>query len=152
MLKFSGFVGLTSCLGEARKKAHLKEGHLRPKEQKDRTTKGTWQFAPSREKRTQCAAFAKGALMKEQHLDTQACSVIPPQWLQGRLLAEGNVDSEADMLSGISRKRNAHSRYYWFTEFCNSQCSSHFAAPFISIRAKTSIAESCKLLINRKDN
>ena len=41
MLKFSGFVGLTSCLGEARKKAHLKEGLLRPKEQKDRTTKGT---------------------------------------------------------------------------------------------------------------
>ena len=33
---------------------------------------------------------------------------------------------------------------YWFTEFCNSQCLSHFAAPFIVVRAETSVAESCK--------
>ena len=31
---------------------------------------------------------------------------------RGRLLAEEKIDSEADMLSGISRKRNAHSSYY----------------------------------------
>ena len=31
-----------------------------------------------------------------------------------------------------------------FTEFCNSQCLSHFAAPFNAARAETSIAESCK--------
>ena len=48
----------------------------------------------------------------KEHLDTQACTTIPPQGLRGRLLAEGNIDTEADMLSGISRKRNAHSSYY----------------------------------------
>ena len=53
------------------------------------------------------------------------------------------VDTEAGMLSGISRKRSIRSNPYWFTEFCNSQCLSHFAAPFIVVRAETSIAESC---------
>ena len=48
------------------------------------------------------------------------------------------------MLSGISRKRSIRSNLYWFTEFCNSQCLSHFAAPFIVVRAETSVAESCK--------
>eukprot|EP00919_Chromeraceae_sp_WS-2016_P042389 GHVR01100873.1.p2 GENE.GHVR01100873.1~~GHVR01100873.1.p2 ORF type:complete len:104 (+),score=0.57 GHVR01100873.1:1217-1528(+) len=48
------------------------------------------------------------------------------------------------MLSGISRKRSVRSNPYWFTEFCNSQCLSHFAAPFIVVRAETSVAESCK--------
>ena len=48
------------------------------------------------------------------------------------------------MLSGISRKRSIRSNPYWFTEFCNSQCLSHFAAPFIVVRAETSVAESCK--------
>ena len=48
------------------------------------------------------------------------------------------------MLSGISRKRKIRSNLYWFTEFCNSQCLSHFAAPFIVVRAETSVAESCK--------
>ena len=47
------------------------------------------------------------------------------------------------MLSGISRKRSIRSNPYWFTEFCNSQCLSHFAAPFIVVRAETSVAESC---------
>ena len=54
------------------------------------------------------------------------------------------VDTEAGMLSGISRERSIRSNPYWFTEFCNSQCSSHFAAPFIVVRAETSVAESCK--------
>lgn len=52
------------------------------------------------------------------------------------------VDTEAGMLSGISRKRSIRSDFYWFTEFCNSQCLSHFAAPFIVVRAETSVAES----------
>ena len=34
----------------------------------------------------------------------------------------------------------------WFTEFCNSQCLSHFAAPFFDAQAKTSIVEDCKTL------
>ena len=31
-------------------------------------------------------------------------------------------------------------------KFCNSQCLSHFAAPFIVVRAETSVAESCPAL------
>ena len=54
------------------------------------------------------------------------------------------VDTEAGMLPGISRKRSIRSNPYWFTEFCNSQCLSHFAAPFIVVRAETSVAESCE--------
>ena len=50
------------------------------------------------------------------------------------------------MLSGISRKRSIRSSTYWFTEFCNSQCLSHFAAPFIVVRAETSVAESCEFV------
>ena len=47
------------------------------------------------------------------------------------------------MLSGITRKNNVRSTLYWFTESCNSQCLSHFAAPFIVVRAETSITGSC---------
>ena len=57
---------------------------------------------------------------------------------------ETKVDSEAGMLSGVSRKRSIRSNPCWFTEFCKSQCLSHFAAPFIVVRAETSVAESCK--------
>ena len=59
---------------------------------------------------------------------------------------ETEVDSEAGMLSGVSRKRSIRSSPCWFTEFCKSQCLSHFAAPFIVVRAETSVAESCKCL------
>ena len=61
------------------------------------------------------------------------------------LLALEGRGTEAGMLSGISRKRSIRSNLYWFTEFCNSQCLSHFAAPFIVVRAETSVAESCKI-------
>ena len=50
------------------------------------------------------------------------------------------------MLSGISQERNARSRGHWFTEFCNSQRLSHFAAPLIGARAKISVAENCAFL------
>lgn len=30
----------------------------------------------------------------------------------------------------------------WFPEFCKSQCISHFAAPFLNVRTKTSVTES----------
>ena len=42
-------------------------------------------------------------------------------------------DTEAGMLSGVSRKRRMRSNPCWFTEFCKSQCLSHFAAPFIVV-------------------
>ena len=70
------------------------------------------------------------------------------------LLEQHNIDTEAGMLLGISQKHNARSSPCRFTEFCNSQCLSHFAAPFIVVRTETSIAESCELhmakAINRK--
>ena len=59
------------------------------------------------------------------------------------------VDTEAGMLSGISQERSIRSNPYWFTEFCNSQCLSHFAAPFIVVRAETSVAESCTKTLAR---
>ena len=42
-----------------------------------------------------------------------------------------------------SQECNARSGGHWFTEFCNSQRLSRFAAPFTGARAKISIAESC---------
>ena len=56
---------------------------------------------------------------------------------------ETEDDTEVGMLSGVSRKRSIRSNPCWFTEFCKSQCLSHFAAPFIVVRAETSVAESC---------
>ncbi len=53
------------------------------------------------------------------------------------------LDTEGGMLAGLSRERQVRSNPYWFTEFCSSQCSSHFAAPFIVVGAETSIAEIC---------
>ena len=71
-------------------------------------------------------------------------------------LHESSADAEAGMLSGVSRKRSIRSNPCWFTEFCKSQCLSHFAAPFIVVRAETSVAESCEeaykhLTINAKE-
>ena len=53
------------------------------------------------------------------------------------------MDTEGDALSGVSRKHSMRSSSCWFTEFCKSQCLSHFAAPFIVVRAETSVAENC---------
>ena len=63
---------------------------------------------------------------------------------------ENEADAEAGMLSGISRKHSIRSNPCWFTEFCKSQCLSHFAAPFIVVRAETSVAESCKKAITER--
>ena len=64
-----------------------------------------------------------------------------------QLLEQQSIDTEAGMLSGISQKHNMRSSPCRFTEFCNSQCLSHFAAPFIVDRTETSIAESCELVM-----
>ena len=69
---------------------------------------------------------------------------------QTRRQHETEVDTEAGMLSGVSRKRSIRSSPCWFTEFCKSQCLSHFAAPFIVVRAETSVAESCKKAITEQ--
>ena len=53
------------------------------------------------------------------------------------------ADTPTSMLPGISRKRKVRSKFWWFTGFCNSHYVSHFAAFFIDVGAKTSVAESC---------
>ena len=82
------------------------------------------------------ASRARSSLThKHAHMAAPTSWKVPVAWV--------SVDTEAGMLSGISRKRSIRSNPYWFTEFCNSQCLSHFAAPFIVVRAETSVAESC---------
>ena len=50
-------------------------------------------------------------------------------------------DTKAGMLPEPAWKSYMRSKYVWITGCCNSQCLSHFAAPFIVFRTKTSIAE-----------
>ena len=133
MLKFSGFADLTSCLrmyeiqyikGIAPK--HNNKLHQRC-------------FASNAPRRNPHALNASEAA---KHFDTQAHPSNGTTKVEG-VAGIKEVDTEAGMLSGISRKRSVRSSPYWFTESCNSQCLSHFAAPFIVVRAETSIAESC---------
>ena len=42
----------------------------------------------------------------------------------------------------FTRKRKLRSKFWWLTRFCNSHDVSHFAAFFIVVGAKTSVAES----------
>ena len=94
------------------------------------------------------ASRARGTLVHRHAADTVygGASQITPRWItfEAPSAALNVVDTEAGMLSGISRKRSIRSNPCWFTEFCKSQCLSHFAAPFIVVRAETSVAESCK--------
>ena len=154
MLKFSGFADLTSCrdglrtrvalLGRATRAACLCKGKL-PEQPQVNTRR------PMKDKGHLASCWPKGgehhefscAMSGQARLtlrDTSACS--PKQLGMSSGYGDG-VDTEAGMLPGISRKRSIRSNPYWFTEFCNSQCLSHFAAPFIVVRAETSVAESC---------
>ena len=54
------------------------------------------------------------------------------------------TDTQTNMLP--EWKRNVRSKFEWFTRSCNSHYVSHFAAFFIVVGAKTSIAESCKII------
>ena len=78
-----------------------------------------------------------------RHKQSQKLAHEEPQQLE-----QQSIDTEAGMLSGISQKHNMRSSPCRFTEFCNSQCLSHFAAPFIVVRTETSIAESCNQSIH----
>ena len=55
----------------------------------------------------------------------------------------------------ISLWRHLRSKIWWFAEFCNSHCLSHFAAFFIGMGTKTSIVEnfcfSCCLLFSNNN-
>ncbi len=79
-----------------------------------------------------------------RNTEARAFTAADHNELWAALLEQQSIDTEAGMLSGISQKHNMRSGFCRFTEFCNSQCLSHFAAPFIVVRAETSIAESCE--------
>ena len=57
------------------------------------------------------------------------------------------MNPEANLLARVSQKHRIHSKSYWFTETCNSQCLLHFAAPFMVVQAETSIAENVFLFV-----
>ena len=63
----------------------------------------------------------------------------------------GFRDTQISMLLGITQKRNVRSKFWWFTRSCNSHYVSHFAAFFIVVGSKTSIAESCNELYSQKN-
>ena len=88
----------------------------------------------------------KGPAHLEAQTLTATCSI------KRQLLKQHRIDTEAGMLLGISQKHNMRSSPCRFTEFCNSQCLSHFAAPFIVVRTETSIAESCELHMAKASN
>ena len=60
---------------------------------------------------------------------------------------EGSTDTQTNMLPGISWERSVRSKVWWFTRFCNLFYVSHFAVFFIVVGAKTSVAESCILIV-----
>ena len=102
---------------------------------------------PRRQRRLDASRATESTLVHRHGRPTQEA---PRRTLEARRQHETEVDSEAGMLSGISRKRSIRSNPCWFTEFCKSQCLSHFAAPFIVVRAETSVAESCKKAITER--
>ena len=57
----------------------------------------------------------------------------------------GLKNTQLCMAPGISCCRSVHSKVWWFTRFCDSHYVSHFAAFFINVRTKTSIAEIGKV-------
>ena len=136
MLKFSGFAYLTSCLEWDLKEEICVRYTINSKSNIE-DTRSVIQIACWRQHLyTECV---KGlSSLTHKHAHTMVSKLL---WMI--LVAWISIDTEAGMLSGISRKRSIRSNPYWFTEFCNSQCLSHFAAPFIVVRAETSVAESC---------
>jgi hypothetical protein len=63
----------------------------------------------------------------------------------------GFRNTQISMLLGITQKRNVRSKFWWFTRSCNSHYVSHFAAFFIVVGSKTSIAESCNELYSQRN-
>lgn len=143
MLKFSGFAYLTSCHGRKPQMKWQTGGQVISATDKatgytqsTRCLSSCWQSTKPMD------SMHQG---QEEHLNAQTHTAVSCMCKahDKMTVAWENIDTEAGMLSGISRKRSIRSNPYWFTEFCNSQCLSHFAAPFIVVRAETSVAESC---------
>ena len=133
MLKFSGFADLTSCqdIGNAKEAQQSKGSGARSDKATDEAPKGV-RLVASRNSNVhfmhqgqQRAPWCTETDSRHRRLHKQS--------LEARRQHETEVDSEAGMLSGISRKRSIRSNPCWFTEFCKSQCLSHFAAPFVVV-------------------
>ena len=135
MLKFSGFADLTSCL-----EWNQTVWKCSRQSTSNRATHDTKVLFKLLVVDSTCALNASRARSSLTHKHAQ---LTAPRRTWQESEAWISVDTEAGMLSGMSRKRSIRSNPYWFTEFCNSQCLSHFAAPFIVVRAETSVAESC---------
>ena len=103
MLKFSGFAGLTSCLGgRARRASPANASHGRASS----GASGAWYVAGRGSILN--AARARGAeapwrAATHSSDATRRVEVLP---------ADGGIDTEAGMLSGISRKRSLRSSLY----------------------------------------
>ena len=145
MLKFSGFADLTSC--QSHGKAEEAKGGHRGHQSKSNRQCTKWCSVSCVPKVTTCTSCIKGSTRhlgaQKRTADTQSPTT---SGRKARRQHETEADAEAGMLSGISRKRSIRSNPCWFTEFCKSQCLAHFAAPFIVVRAETSVAESCKAI------
>lgn len=80
------------------------------------------------------------ARLYNTHTNTHKTTTTTPV----TLLRRGSLaDTQTGMLPEKFRKRNVRSKFRWFTRFCNSHHVSHFAAFFIIVGAKTSVAENC---------
>jgi hypothetical protein len=132
MLKFSGFSDLTSCSARERP---LREGNAAAEGSAgDRgSAQRVLNLFPEQDSTDDLNASTA---------DREECVLMHKDAPESTWRV---VHSEGGMLPGISRKRSMRSKSYWFAEFCNLQCLSHFAAPFIVVRAEASIAESCEI-------
>ena len=101
--------------------------------------KEDWRVLELHEEAQECGSTLQRTTFEKVELQ------IPPLLCSIKTL-KGEVwwaDTPTSMLPGISRKRKVRSKVWWFTGFCNSHYVSHFAAFFIDVGTKTSVAESC---------
>ena len=139
MLKFSGFADLTSYQGTSHAVGQVTPHNqlFKPKQPTNsprvlqQQQAATIAFCQSRTARRQMLCMHQGH--RAPWCTDAACRLTAPHCQGTHRQHETKVDSEAGMLSGLSQKRSIRSNPCWFTEFCKSQCISHFAAPFIDV-------------------
>ena len=142
MLKFSGFASLTSCL-ECLVTKIMTASPRMPEHSQLQSTETLLDWP----------AYKSLSITSLRNVATYGCQLLRLRRSQQHIVWEEasaettHNDTEAGMLLGISQKHSMCSSPCRLTEFCNSQCLSHFAAPFIVARTETSIAKSCELFM-----
>ena len=140
MLKFSGFADLTSCQYNGAQPRKPRTGIEATNSQATGTKWCSVSRKPRRQRALHASRAAESTLVRKHGQPTNRAP---------RPAAEKPVSS---MRTKLTLKQACFQGYpehsirsnpCWFTEFCKSQCLSHFAAPFIVVRAETSVAESC---------